>query len=417
MNNRVLVIAYYTPPLGLSGVMRVTKFCKYLPDFGWEPGILTVKPVAYYAYDQGLVEDLKRTKVFRTDSLDPNRVLYKLMSFAVHKVPEFRGSRVQLYSHSGNKLINLLFLPDAKIGWYPFAVSVGRKLIKEFRPQVVFATAPPWTALLIGARLCRETGLPFVADFRDPWPLGFQPPLFYQRPFLKRMLKAIFVRASLVLTVNKGTRAILEREIPAKVRIIEVLENGFDPEEFKLETDRCGPEGLPYKAEKSADFSIVYVGNLFGNRAEIEGFLTALSQIPEARFYLVGAVDRESQQLLEGQSQVKLIGNLPHTRAIALMKGADALLYIGKPNQPVGLKLYEYLGAGKPIVIWGKGAVEAAALIEEFDAGMVCDSGEGLRRFLKEVREDSARFKRIDRKRLDRRNQAEFLATRLRSLL
>jgi len=417
--NRLLVIAYYTPPLGLSGVMRVTKLCKFLPDFGWEPIILTVKPVAYYAYDQELVRDLNRAKVFRTESLDPNRIYYRLQVGGCRlrnprtEDGEQRAGTREETAKIGNRarLLNFLFLPDAKIGWYPFAISAGRKIIAEFKPQVVFATAPPWSSLLIGLKLSQKNNLPFIADFRDPWPTGFQTPPFYQRPFLNNLLKRIFARASLVLAVNKGTA---ERIAPKGEQKIEILENGFDPDEFrevKIE------EMAKLEAEKGAGFRIVYVGNLFENQREMEGFITALSSIPDVRFYLAGSADCKSQQLLEAQPQVKLLGKVPHQQAIALMKGADALLYIGKPNQPVGLKLYEYLGAYKPIIIWGKGADEASELIKEFESGMVCENGEELKCFIREVRENPSRFTRVDRNRLNRRFQAEWLARRLSSLL
>jgi glycosyltransferase involved in cell wall biosynthesis len=333
------------------------------------------------------------------------------------------GSRV--------RLLNFLFLPDAKIGWYPFAISAGRKIIEDFKPQVVFATAPPWTALLIGSSLAKRFHLPFVADFRDPWPLGFQPPPFYQRPFLKKMLKSVFARARLVLAVNKGTKMVLERFLFSSLRClelntqnqepktifrIELLENGFDPDEYR-EAKVKVEETANLEAENGAGFRIVYVGNLFENQKEIEGFIAALSSIPDVWFYLAGSADRKSQQRLEAQPRVKLLGKVPHQQAIAVMKGADALLYIAKPNQPVGLKLYEYLGACKPIIIWGKGADEARELVKEFESGMACENGEELRWFIREVRENPSRFTRGDRSRLNRRFQAQWLARRLSSLL
>ncbi|MEO0071691.1 MAG: glycosyltransferase, partial [candidate division WOR-3 bacterium] len=401
--DKILVVAYYTPPLGLSGVMRVTKLCKFLPESGWQPVILTVQPVLYYAYDSILLDDLKGSIIFRTESLDPNRLLYKFKGSKTQEFREFKISRSSL--NFPYKLLKLLFLPDAKIGWLPFALSTGKKVIQKLKPRAIFATAPPWTALLIGAQLAYAHQLPFIADFRDPWPTGFQPPPSYQRPLLRNMLKKIISRASLITAVNQGTArqifSTLSHQPSTVNHQVEILENGFDPDEFIV------------PPEKLAGFSLLYVGNLYENQEEIADFLSALAQIPDVRFYLAGAVDKLSQALLEANPQVTLIGTVPHSRAIALMKGADALLYLGKPNQPVGLKLYEYLGAQKPILVWGDENEEAAKLILECNAGFVCKDEKGLATALQEIRKNPEQFQGGDRRRFDRRLQAELLVRRL----
>lgn len=402
--NRLLVVAYYTPPLGLSGVMRITKLCKFLPDFGWEPIILTVKPVAYYGYDENLLNELHQAQIFRTESLDPNRLL-RILQNVKGKSGKEKGERElgnKFNWASGARLLNFILLPDAKVGWIPFAIREGKRLIQALKPKAVFATAPPWSALLIGLKLAQKGNLPFIADFRDPWPAGFQTPPIYQRPFLKKMLKRIFACASLVLAVNKGTA---KRISPSAEQEITILENGFDPDEFMV---------VP---EKLQGFSILYLGNLYENQKEIADFLSALEHLSDVRFYLAGNVDRESQKLLQANKQVTLFGKVPHSRAIALMKGADALLYIGKPQQPVGLKLYEYLGANKPIIVWGEGAEEAVELVKELAAGSLCTDTDGLERTIQEIKENPDRFCEKDRSRFNRRNQAEWLALRLKSLL
>ncbi len=393
--NRVLVVAYYTPPLGLSGVMRVTKLCKYLPDFSWEPIVLTVKPVVYYAYDPGLLADLARSKTIRTESLDLNRLLMHLGYKGVSRLAG--AGRVSFLNH--------ILLPDAKIGWYPFGASVGKRLLRDYQPQVVFATAPPWTALLIGKAVARAGGVPLVCDFRDPYPAGFQKPPFCQWWFLRRMLNRIVKSSALVLAVNRGTASTLKPEVSALDQQVEVLENGFDPEDMAV------------ASEQLTGFSIVYVGNLYQNQEGLNEFLNAISQLPFVRFYLVGGVEKEGYQLLKSHPQVVILGRVEHRRAIAIMKGADALLYLGKPAQPVGLKLYEYLGTNRPIIVWGEGEREAGELVNEFDAGRVCTTVEQLMEFIAEIRESPHRFSQKERNRLSRRYQAEWLAQQLNRIV
>ena len=159
---RVLVIAYYFPPMGLSGVQRVAKFVKYLPEHGWQPTVLTIEPAGYYAYDTTLLHEVKQAGVAicRTASWDPTRFFRRHQTIPLPSEPQRR--RLSTVSQ-------LLFVPDNKIGWLPHALRAGRRLLKERAFDAIFSSAPPYTAHLIAARLSRQSGVPLVVDFRDDW--------------------------------------------------------------------------------------------------------------------------------------------------------------------------------------------------------------------------------------------------------
>ncbi|MCL6466127.1 MAG: glycosyltransferase [candidate division WOR-3 bacterium] len=366
--NRVLFIAYYTPPLGLSGVMRVTKLAKFLPEFGWEVLLLTVKDVAYYAYDPELVADLRRAKVFRTESLDPNRLLRVLGVRQIKGGSGETGQTLKGTIEGAPAFFRRFFFPDSKVGWLPFAVRTGKKVIARFNPQVIFASAPPWTALMVGEKLSRLSGLPFVADFRDPWPGGFEEPPLGQKKRLLRLRERILQQAKLVLAVNQGTARLVGE-------MVEVLENGFDPEEFNVEPEQL--EG----------FSILYAGNLWHQEKVLSDVVQALVEIPDARLYIAGGVSEEIGRRFRTNPQVRFFGVVSHQRTMSLMKGAQVLLYLGKPGQPVGLKLYEYLGSGKPIVVWADEDSEPAQIVREAGQGFICQDRQGFVAVLKEIRE------------------------------
>lgn len=394
--NRVLIVAYYTPPLGLSGVMRVTKLAKFLPKFGWEVLLLTVKNVAYYAYDPELLEDLKQAKVFRTESLDPNRLL------------RFFGAKVVREGvSSGPKLLKTvvrrILFPDSKVGWLPFAIWAGKKVITRFQPKVIFATAPPWTALLVGATLSRMSGLPLVADFRDPWPEGFLEPPSGQKAKLEKMRQWMLQQAKLTLAVNYETA----RRVGNGV---EVLENGFDPDVMAV------------AAEPLEGFSILYAGNVWRQEERLKEVVEALSAVPDARLYIAGGVDEKTGRMLAGSSQVRLLGVVSHRRTLSLMKGAQVLLYLGKPGQPVGLKLYEYLGSGRPIVVWEEDVAESARIISETKRGVVCQNREDFFACVSELRSKwlsgrEVEWQGSDVDRYNRQFQAKKLAEYLEDLL
>ena len=391
---RLLVIAYYTPPLGLSGVMRVTKLCKFLPEAGWQPLILTVKSVAYYSYDPNLLEDLKQSKFFRTETIDANRLLNVLRTKAKRLTPAL-GSGLG----AGSRLLNYLSFPDAKVGWLPFGSVAGRHIIDREKPSAIFATAPPFTSLLLGVRLKVHAHVPLVVDFRDPWPTGFALPPRYQRAALRWLRRYFVDHADMALAVNSGTARAVGKGV-------QVLDNGFDPTDFDVEPARL--EGT----------SIVHVGNLWQNQAEVVSFVEALRSRADARLYLAGRADADTRRRLEGNPQVKLLGSVPHSEACALMKGADVLLYIGKPQQPVGLKLYEYFGARRPVIVWGQSSDEAAGLVAETGAGLACGvDAARLIAAIDQAKQDPGRFAGASRDRFNRRTQARWLAERLEELI
>ena len=151
---RILVVSYYFPPLGLSGVQRTAKLVKYLPDNGIDVSVLTVNPGAYFAFDETLSDELDRPgiTVHRTGSVDPTQI------------PGMRRRTVGLPAEGRRgpmaRLSQWIFQPDNKIGWYPFAVRMGRRLLQRERHDLVFVSAPPYTGVLVARQLARRFRLP-----------------------------------------------------------------------------------------------------------------------------------------------------------------------------------------------------------------------------------------------------------------
>ncbi|MCX8015291.1 MAG: hypothetical protein N2748_04655, partial [candidate division WOR-3 bacterium] len=180
---KVLIISYYAPPVGMSGVLRITKLAKYLKKFGWQPSILTTKPIAYYHYDYELLNDLKEIPIYRSDSLDFARLLY--LTKAPQTLVNYGTGKISLFS-------NFVFFPDAKRFWIKFAYRLGCKIILDSKPDVIFASAPPYSSLIVGRWLKERFKIPFIADFRDPWPTGtFRPPRYYEEKL--RMLRSYII--------------------------------------------------------------------------------------------------------------------------------------------------------------------------------------------------------------------------------
>lgn len=348
---RMLVIAYYFPPMGLSGVQRVSKFVKYLPSFGWLPTVLTVSPAGYFAFDSSLEAEMvdERIEIVRTNSLDPTRLFGRRNVVGMPR--EAVRSRLATLSQ-------FLFLPDNKIGWYPRAVGRGSKLLREAHFDAILASAPPYTVHLIGSALKRRFSTPLVLDFRDDWvgnPRHVYPTPLHEK--LQRRLESRAVRsADRVVTINRHIESRLQDRHPelARRRATAVISQGFDPDDFSGHPDE----------PREKRFRLLYAG-VFYDAQRPDTMLHAVARFlaaePAARSALelsfVGMLPRDATRLVQDLAIADVVrdeGYLPHDRVVRRMSQSSVLwMTIGRRPGSEGIstgKLFEYIGARKPIL-------------------------------------------------------------------
>ncbi len=345
-SRNVLVIAYYFPPMGLSGVQRTLKFVKYLPQFGWQPTVLTVTPTGYFAQDYTLLEELHSDHIHveRVGSLDPNRFFRKK---GVVKMPSESWRKVLTF------VSDTLFIPDNKIGWRRKALSAAKKLFATKKFDVIFATAPPFTDFLIGAELHEEFRKPLVIDYRDPW--HDYPLKYYPTPFHKwrnyQLEKRVIHAASKVLTTNRRVKElILKRFRSLEYNDVIILPQGYDPKDFV--NGAMKPQ--------SQKMQITHAGVFYGDRTP-KYFLQALQKVfsmhPELRDHLeacfVGNFQDEYRRLVTSmglERNVVITEYLDHLQCVKYLMSADVLWLMLNNNSQSPGKLYEYFGARKPIL-------------------------------------------------------------------
>jgi glycosyltransferase involved in cell wall biosynthesis len=251
---KVLIIAYYFPPMGLSGVQRTVKFAKFLPKYGWKPTVLTVEPTGYYAFDDTLLKEAEEAgvKIVRTLSYDVNRILKK--RGIIKMPPEWMRKVLQFFG-------DLFFIPDTKIGWKTPAIKTASNLIDKERFDVMFATAPPQTDFLIGAALKRKYDIPLVVDYRDAWleyPFKYFPtPLhrLWNAHLEKQVLKAA---DRVIVTHRRVKESILRRNKTLDYNEVIIISQGFDAEDFP-----------PMNAEKQTNpvkMKITHSGTFYAER-------------------------------------------------------------------------------------------------------------------------------------------------------
>ena len=271
MAKKALVITYYWPPAAGPGVQRFLKFCKYFKDFGWDPIVLTVENGSYSSTDSSLAKDIpQNTRVFKTKSFEPFQVYNRLRGEKGKTVPvSLIGikedkryiQRLSLFIRAN------FFIPDARKGWRPFAVKKARKIINEIGIDAIITTGPPQSTHLIGLDLKKEFGIPWVADFRDPW-----TNVYYNRFFPRtkktenkdrKLENAVLETCDAITVVSNG----LANEFRDRASRVEIIYNGFDHADIPAQEE--------FATEK---FTLEYIGNLKPNQ-NVEALYEAIGEL------------------------------------------------------------------------------------------------------------------------------------------
>ncbi len=362
-----LCIAYAFPPINRSGTHRTLGFVRHLSDLGWDATVLTADPNGEPLDIDLLTQVAATTTVFRVPWVDLIRRVERLSR-------PFRRLRAQ----GGRKdlggpctytsafalrswVSHLLKTPDSRVGWILPAVRRGLECMRRKRPDVLYSTSPYMSAHLIALALHRLTRIPWVADFRDPWvenPYRSIPhgSVALWDAFLERTV----LQSAACIVCNTPTQAQrLQDRMPSTAQKCRTIPNGIDFDAFRgLEPKRNGA---------TTDFVMVHCGQFYGSRGPAP-LLSALRDVNDRRqvraplmqLNLIGPPQYEGKSLASLAEEmgvgtfVRVLGAVSHRESLAHMLGADALVLIGGAGRGAELqvpnKLFEYLGARKPIL-------------------------------------------------------------------
>ncbi|HRG87765.1 MAG TPA: glycosyltransferase family 4 protein [Chitinophagales bacterium] len=367
-NKKVLIFTYYFPPAGGVAVQRFLKFSKYLPQFGWEPIIVTVKNGSYPYYDESLLNELSpELKVYRTDTFEPFE-LYNLLKGkkgkAMPVVSVGAQQKRSLFQRLSEYVRANYFIPDARKGWVPYAVKQAEEIIKEHTIDAVITTGPPHSTHLIGLQLKKKYGIKWVADFRDPWTGIFYNNILPRTESSKQKDKAletvVLQTADLVTVISPG----MKKEFETRAKAIEVVMNGYDEQDFEK----------PIQPGNSSVFTIRYVGNLMASQ-NAPGLWSALKQLKQEGYqYKLEFIGRVDEPIKESIAINGLADNstyvdfVKHQQAIELMQQAHLLLFAIPDVKDNALiltgKLFEYLASKSNIISYGPVNGNAAEILQ-----------------------------------------------------
>ena len=426
---RVLIISYYWPPTGGSGVQRWVKFAKYLPSEGWQPVIYTPENPEQLAVDESLAAEVpEAAEVVKTRIIEPYELYKKLLRRSGHskeavEVNPVNAQNKSLLQKAAMWVRGNLFRPDPRCLWIGPSVRFLKKYLSEHPVDLIVSTGPPQSMHMIGLRLSRETGLPWIADFRDPWTKIFYFKHLSMTPaterWHKKMEKIVLDEASAVVAVSP----LVQQEFQAMTDTpVELITNGFDECDFSSEQCTEAYGGA------SQEFTITHTG-LFaadGNPTVLWDVLAEKCHADEAfrkllRIKLIGKTDDQILKALKDrglESSLINMGYQTHSVAVEQQRQASVLILPlrKEPEYRAVLpgKLFEYLASQRPILGIGQPDGAMAMIVNETGTGTVIDwnDKEGISQYIEQCWEkhlegrlssDGADLSRFTRRSLTRR--------------
>lgn len=371
---RVLIISYYWPPNGGAGVYRWLKMSKYLPAYGWQPVVYTPANPEVVSVDPGLLNDVdERVEVLKRPITEP----FSLYKRFTGKAQDERVQTAFLSEKKGGGwkeglalwVRSNFFIPDARVWWVKPSIRWLKTYVKQHPVDAIISTGPPHSMHLIAMALKRATGLPWIADFRDPWTgIDFYGQLALSRWADRkhhRLEREVLTAADKVVTVSWSWAKDLEA---LGAKDVAVVTNGFDRDDVPAN---------PMAVDRR--YSLVHIGSMSGTR-DLPGLWKALAGILTTdavfreRFVLrfVGPVDHgvvASATAAGLGAHIERLGRVDHATAMREMQRARVLLLpINDTPNSAGIlpgKLYEYLAVGRPILAVGPRDGDVARVLSD----------------------------------------------------
>ncbi len=345
------MIAYHFPPLaGSSGIQRTLRFVQHLPALGWQPLVLSVTPRAYEKTSDDLLADVP-----------PGTVVRRAFGFDTARHLAVAG-----------RYFGWMARPDRWVSWQFDAIRQGRKLIREFKPDIIWSTYPIATAHVIAAALHRQSGIPWVADFRDPMVQIDYPTDLITRQSFKKIEERAANEAALCTFTTPGAARLYAQRYPHAADRFRVIENGYDEETFAGIT----PGGVPLNPGK---ITLLHSGIVYPSERDPTQLLQAVralidaGQISTTQFcirFRASMHEAFLQTLIDKfnlSDCIELLPPVSYSEALNEMMRADILLIMQATNcnDQIPAKLYEYLRAGRPILALTDPVGDTASALRE----------------------------------------------------
>ncbi len=374
---KVLFLSFYWPPSGKASIHWPLKMIKYLPDFGWEPSVLTVKEDTFSAPDPCLERDISEDlKVYKTRFWDPFLLYKKFLGKDTNTslaTPEAMSKTNATLKQKLALWIRLnLFIPDARAGWYLPGVADAKKLLKNEKFDLIISNGPPHTTHLLAKKLKKHFNIPLISVFIDPWvDISYYKGHKRSRLVLKidNMLeKSVVKESDKVIFVTKGLQEFFENKYSFLTNNTDQLYWGYNEEDF---------ERTKFVKEPKKEKILLHAGNLFDHQNPKFLWKSIMKQIEKGENIKVRFIGTVGPGVLKDIYKCGLtkytenLGFLEYDDMLKEMVNADYLLVCSTEHRHVPGKLFEYMRTGNPILAFGDFNEEVKDILETTKTGLL----------------------------------------------
>ncbi len=406
---KVLFITYYWPPSGKASLQWPLKIIRHLPEFGWQPVVLTVEDDTFSDKDETFLKQISEDlKVIKTKAFEPFN-LYKKFTGKGKDSKLIASETISTKSNPPRRMAHRLsiwirmnlFIPDARIGWYFPAIKGTADFITDEIIDAIVSVGPPHTAHLIGKKLSVKYKLPHIPVFIDPW-----VDIAYYQNFKRNSItlridnhleKSVLQNAASAVFVTETMKEDYQKKYPFLKNKVHVLYWGYSEEDFN---------DIELKENTGNEKVLVHAGNLFSYQNPAKLWLQVKNEIDngkQIRIKFIGTVDNEIVKSISSAGldlYTDYLGFLPYQKMLTEICKADFLLVCATEPRHVPGKLFEYLRAGKPIIAYGDNNEEVKRILEESNPGMMFSYDEDGKEFFTnypKLKPDSANVVKFDR--------------------
>ncbi len=369
----LLMISYFAPPYNIPSAVRIGKFAKFLPELGWDPILLTVKDLGFYQKDEEQFSNLNELEIIRTESLDPFRFLNKMKkqdSKNIHRSKENLTNKIKS-----------LFPIDEKIGWMPFCLNAGKKIIKTHKIDAIFCTIGGTNHHAISAyKLAKRFSKPLIVDIRDLWAdHPFSKQYFYNKILNNYWERRVLRFATKIVVVTEGQKRFLLEKYDFLRNKIELITNGHDEE------DLLDPETIDISNDH---LTLTYAGSFYQNITPSDIY-NAVKNIKaeKIKIQFIGdfrnnfwRLKKDFEKKKPRSIQVEVISR-KNKQALSRYLHRSDILMIFLPNGKeyegiLTTKLFDYLLYKKPILSFCPPKGELASFIKNAELGFISPAGD-----------------------------------------
>lgn len=387
---KLLFITYFWPPSGKATLHWPLKIIKHLPQFGWQPSVLTVENESFTQKDDSLLKEVDPSlRVIKSKAFEP---------FDIYKKFTGKGKDEQLVASDTISLSNKsfthrlsiwirmnLFIPDARVGWNSSAVKAGKKILVNHNQDAIITIGPPHSSHLIGKKLSRKFNLPHIPVLIDPW-VDIIYYKNFKRSYITRKIdnhleKSVLENAAQVVFVTESTKEDYIKKYSSLKDKSHVLYWGYNEEDF-----------ASFNSDKDSEVkTIVHAGNIFDYQNPINFWKRVRKEIDSGKnikLKFIGTISIGIKNAIDSAGlnpHTEIIGFLPYSQMVKHLESASALLVCATEKRHMPGKLFEYLRTGKPIIAFGDDNEEVKTILEKSNAGMLfgydSDADEFFKRF------------------------------------